>query len=209
MWLGPRQNESWPAEGRIGYLLAEMRVLVTAAAALVLLALVPAPVSAEEGEVYYDPDVALAQSLGYTLGAVGVGGLLLLAEPVFGATVLGLGLTIAPAMGHFYADNWVQGMLTTGARLILSGAAVVGLLGAAFPEKLDESADPEEWTRRRGAMLGIGLAGAVGTVALAVFDIATVKEAARRANTIGEQSRISFGVAAHSGGLQASIAASF
>jgi hypothetical protein len=157
--------------------------------ALVLVASLLACGAARAQQEAYDPDHALAQSLGYSLGVAGVGGLLLLAEPTFGAATLGLGLSIAPSLGHFYADNWVQGILTLGARLIASVAAVVGLIAAAFPEEIDSSAEPDEWTRKRVAFLAVGLAGAACTLGLVAFDIATAPGAARRANSRVEQAR--------------------
>jgi hypothetical protein len=163
-----------------------------------------------EEETYYDPDEALAQSLGYSLAVAGVGGLLLLTEPAFGATVLGLGLTITPSLGHFYADNWAQGALTAAGRLIASTAAVVCLVGAAFPEQLDAGGDPDGWSDKRKIFLAAGLAGAATTLGLAAFDIATAKAAARQANERAAQtsSRPRWGawVSAGGGGLSASVA---
>jgi len=144
---------------------------------------------AEDVPEPYDPDEALAQSLGYSLAVTGVGGLLLLAKPTFGATVLGLGLVITPSLGHFYADNWVQGALTASARLITATAAVVCLIGAAFPAKIDSDADPDAWTRERKVFLSVGLVAAAATVGLAAFDIATAPDAARRANAARAEAR--------------------
>lgn len=153
----------------------------------------------------YDPDQALVQSLGYTLGVCGAGGLLLLVEPVFGATTLGLGLSIAPSMGHFYADAWAHGALTAAGRLVAGGAAVVLLVGAAFPARVDSSSDPEEWTQERVGFLAGGLTAAAVAVGLAVFDIATARESARRANRALEAAaprlRVTAGAGPGAGGL--------
>jgi hypothetical protein len=96
------------------------------------------------------------RALGYSLG-----GTVLLA-PAFGA-----GLLIGPSFGHFYAGNGKQ---ATYGILIRGGGAAVGLTGWGMILESSESAF---------TLMTIGLAIIVGS---AIYDIATVGQAARQYN---------------------------
>jgi hypothetical protein len=125
-----------------------------------------APAMAEEGP--RDPDSALGQALGFTLGGAAIGGLVALREPLVGASVGVLALAIGPSSGHFYAEQWPRALGLTGARLGLGVASLVLLVSA------DRDGCEGCWLPGAGAG-----AAALG---LAILDIADAPAAARRAN---------------------------
>lgn len=87
----------------------------------------PVPTGPVPGEV--DPDIALALSLGGTLGSYGAVALAIAAEPSEWGGYLGtagiIGTLIAPTFGHWYA-----GAIVTRGMGLRAGGLVVAIIGA-------------------------------------------------------------------------------
>jgi hypothetical protein len=135
---------------------------------------------------YRSPVTALLLSLGSTFGATAGGiGLLVLSDRydrheemtlTCGAVLLGLGLTIAPSAGHFYAGERRHAWLTSILRASAGGLAV-----ALFMVALGDGC--HEGDCLSGPEAGISLLFGISVPILALYDVIDSPYAARRSNT--------------------------
>jgi hypothetical protein len=130
--------------------------------------------------LYRSPSRALGLSLGFSLASATVGSLLLVGRaPIPGLVMLGVGLTVLPSAGHFYAGEVKHGVLTTASRLVCLGIGGLLVLSAYTSRAVEypRITENEAWTQA-----GIGFAFVAGTIALSIYDIVDAPRAARRAN---------------------------
>ncbi len=134
----------------------------------------PAPVPAEAARgSRKDPNMALALSLGGTLGSIALVSLGDATENETLGTAGALGVWLAPSFGHWYAgQGWTTGLKW---RLAGAGAATAGVMWFVVDclPGCNDSAHP-------GLLLAIG--GGVAFVGGVVNDIATAPRAAREHN---------------------------
>lgn len=92
------------------------------------------------------------------------------------APVLGIGLVVGPAFGHYYANNRLQASIGIGLRVVAGGVAVVGLAGTVLVE-IDEvffdgdsdGIDGPRAKRMAGIGGGIVLASVLVDIVMAPF----------------------------------------
>lgn len=118
------------------------------------------------------PGLASALALGATVGAVGLGALAIHQDSAELGVAAGLGLTLAPSAGHWYAGTvWAPGLPW---RLAGAGAMLLGL-AIACP-------DCEGGDEQAIAGLAVGMCGAAVFLGGTVKDLASASRYAREHN---------------------------
>lgn len=84
------------------------------------------------------------------------------------------GITVGPSAGHFYANQWRRGLITTGVRL--------GILGAGIIAFNVVTSDDEGFLDNFGDALAVGGITTIALTVHALYDIAVAQESAKKYN---------------------------
>ncbi len=89
-------------------------------------------------------------------------------------TLMVPGIIVGPSVGHFYANQWRRGLITTGVRLGILGAGIIAFNVAV-------SDDEDSWDEF-GDALSVGGITIIALTVHALYDIAVAQESTKKYN---------------------------